>query len=126
MQRLYRWQGGSGAAAAPYAATGRAAKPADTSRSGNQSQRSSIGEKVNQGLHAAGSALCSGRLTASPVNPIGWYNSKRWQKPRWQYDDGNYSHYQAGQFEFTIAEAGNYRFVLTAPVDTDPQGKSIK
>ena len=116
--------GGSGAAAASYAATGRVAKPADTPRSGKQTQGSSFGEKVNQGLHAAGSALAQGAsLTASPGNPIGGIIVKGGKNP-----GGNMMTVTTdnkGQFEFTIAEAGNYRFVLTAPVDTDPQGKSI-
>jgi len=116
--------GGGGAAAASYAATGRVANSTETPRSGKQTQGSSFGEKVNQGLHAAGSALAQGAsLTASPGSPIGGIVVKGGKNPGGNMmtvtTDNN------GQFELTIREAGDYRFVLTAPADTDPQGKSI-
>jgi hypothetical protein len=80
---------GSGAAAASYAATGKAIAPSDTTKKAvspttslarlstnmtvaRQTQGATFGEKVNQGLHAAGSAVASGAVkVASPGNPIG-------------------------------------------------------
>ncbi len=116
--------GGGGAAAASYAATGRVVNPTDTPRSGKQTQGSSFGEKVNQGLHAAGSALAQGAsLTLSPGSPIGGIVVKGGKNPGGNMitvtTDNN------GQFELTIREAGDYRFVLAAPEETAPQGRSI-
>lgn len=65
-------QGGSGggAAAASYAATGKAIMPSDTAKTGTpkQTQGATFGEKVSQGLHAAGSAVASG--AAKTENPL--------------------------------------------------------
>jgi hypothetical protein len=116
--------GGGGAAAASYAATGRVISPTDTPRAGKQTQGASFGEKVNQGLHAAGSAVAQGAsLTLSPGNPIGGIIVKGGKNPgggqmRVMTDNN-------GQFELTITEAGNYRFVLSAPAEPAAQGKSI-
>ena len=62
--------GGSGAAAASYAATGKAIIPSDTTKTSTpkQTQGKNFGEKVNQGLHAAGSAVASG--AAKTENPL--------------------------------------------------------
>jgi|GEM_PF-1410470 len=88
---------GGGAAAASYAATGRVIAPADSNKtskeaqqkaallggaipggsvistavnkgSGKQTQGTTFGEKVNQGLHSAGSAVANG--AAKTDNPL--------------------------------------------------------
>lgn len=116
--------GGGGAAAASYAATGRVAAPTDTPRAGKQTQGATFGEKINQGLHAAGSAIAQGAsLTYSPGNPIGGIIVKGGKNPGGSMMTVTTDN--KGQFELTIKEAGNYRFVLTAPRDAALQGKSI-
>ncbi|WP_211345553.1 hypothetical protein [Paraflavitalea soli] len=120
--RIGKGAKGGGAASASYAA-GRAVMP-DTPRAGKQTQGTTFGEKVNQGLHAAGSAVAQGAsLAMRPGSPIGGIVVKGGKNP-----GGNLMTITTdtkGQFEFTISEAGNYRFVLTVPDNTDPQGKSI-
>jgi hypothetical protein len=89
-----------------------------------QTQGTSFGEKVNQGLHAGGSAVAQGAsLTFSPGNPIGGIIVKGGKNPgggQMTVITNN-----KGQFELTIREAGNYRFVLTAPGESAAQGRSI-
>lgn len=104
---------GGGAASASYAATGKAVSTGDTTKAGRQTQGATFGEKVNQGVATA----------ARPGSPIGRIVVKGGKNPGGSQmvvtsDNG-------GQFEVTIKEAGNYRFVLTAPENTTPQGKSI-
>lgn len=61
---------GGGAAAASYAATGKAIMSSDTAKTSitKQTQGATFGEKVDQGLHAAGSVVASG--AAKTENPL--------------------------------------------------------
>jgi hypothetical protein len=114
---------GGGATSASYAA-GRAAISTDTPSTGRQTQGKTFGEKVGSGLHAAGSVVAQGASKAySPGSPIGGIVVKGGKNP-----GGNLMTIitdRKGQFEFTVTEAGNYRFVLSAPEEAGPQGKGI-
>lgn len=104
---------GGGAAAASYAATGKAVKPADTAAVGKQTQGTSFGEKVSQGIATA----------ARPGTPIGGIIVKGGKN-----SEGAQMVVTAdssGQFELTIKEAGNYRFIITAP-ESQKKGHSEK
>ncbi|MHA4807456.1 carboxypeptidase-like regulatory domain-containing protein [Flavitalea flava] len=78
---------------------------------GKQTQGATFGEKVNQGLHAAGSAVQGGALVAG--NPIGGIIVMGGKNP----DAGTISFVtnSKGEFEFNAAEDGDYRFAVASP-----------
>ena len=75
---------GGGAAAASYAATGKAVISSDSSKhsknnNGKQTQGATFGEKVNQGLHNAGSVAANG--AAKTDNPLYNGNNSSQENP---------------------------------------------
>jgi hypothetical protein len=87
-----------------------------------QTQGATFGEKVNQGLHAAGSALQQGAAIIAG-NPIGGIIVKGGKNPGGSMMITTTN--SNGVFEFTAAEDGNYLFTVTAPEQTgSSQGDS--
>ena len=121
--------GRGGAAAASYAATGRMAKPGESTGDGTrngtvgkQTQGATFGEKVNQGLHAAGSAVQQGAALVAG-SPIGGIVVKGGKNPGGSMMTITTN--SNGAFEFTAMEDGNYLFTATAPEQTgSSQGDS--
>lgn len=140
--------GAGGAAAASYAATGRMAKPGDSpvdttdkrigntsdertgnstderigSTPGKQTQGAAFGEKVSQGLHAAGSAVQQGAAIVAG-SPIGGITVKGGKNPGGSMMTATTN--SKGEFEFAATEDGNYLFTVTAPEQTSSsQGDS--
>jgi len=82
---------------------------------GKQTQGATFGEKVNQGLHAAGSALAQGASLVAG-NPIGGIIVKGGKNPGGLMMTTTTN--SQGEFEFTATEDGNYLFTATAPEQT--------
>ncbi|WP_315820047.1 hypothetical protein [Paraflavitalea speifideaquila] len=119
-RRIGKVTKGGGVASASYAA-GRAAISTDTPSTGRQTQGKTFGEKVNAGLQSGASAVAQG--AARPGQPIKGVIVKGGKNP-----GGNLMTLTTdnkGVFEFTFKETGDYRFVLTAPGEAAPQGRSI-
>jgi hypothetical protein len=106
-----------GSSAASYAATGKVAKRKD-GIVGKQTQGATFGEKVNQGLHATGSAIQQGAAIVAG-NPIGGIIVKGGKTPGGSMMTTITN--SKGEFEFTATEDGNYLFTVMAPEQTGSQ-----
>jgi len=83
---------------------------------GKQTQGATFGEKVNQGLHATGSALQQGAAIVAG-NPIGGIIVKGGKNPGSSMISVTTN--SKGAFEFTALEDGNYLFTVIAPGQTN-------
>jgi len=79
-----------------------------------QTQSATFGEKVNQGLHAAGSALQQGAAMVAG-NPIGGIIVKGGKNPGGSLMTTMTNN--KGEFEFTATEDGDYLFTITTQGD---------
>jgi len=81
---------------------------------GRQTQGATFGEKVNQGLHATGSAVQQGASMVAG-NPIGGIIVKGGKNPGGSTVTTTTNN--KGEFEFTASEDGDYLFTITAQGD---------
>ena len=84
---------------------------------GKQTQGATFGEKVNQGLHATGSAIQQGGVIVAG-NPIGGIIIKGGKYPGGSMMTTTTN--SEGVFEFSVPEDGNYLFTVIAPGQTGP------
>lgn len=108
---------GSGAASASYAATGKLMQP----ETGSNKSASSSNPSARKSISEQGVKKSEGASMAKPGNPIGGIIVKGGKNP----GGGNLNlvSNEKGEIVFTITEAGDYQFQLTAP--EKPAGKSI-